>query len=81
MKPAFWMPAMLAGGLALTGCVTVPADSSDAASAQVEAPSTVAPDPTTVLKEMAAYLRSLKGFSVRVERVTELHPAEQSVAA
>lgn len=80
MKPAFWMPAMLAGGLALTGCATLPTDSSDTASTQVEAPSTVAPDPTAILKEMAAYLRSLERFSVRVEKLTEyILPSDQSL--
>ncbi|MTW21306.1 DUF2092 domain-containing protein [Allochromatium palmeri] len=80
MKPAFWMSAMLAGGLSLTGCATLHTDSSDTTSTQLDAPSTVAPDPTTILKEMAAYLRSLERFSVRVEKVTEyILPSDQSL--
>ncbi len=78
MKMLPLLSAILFPSLALLGCASPPpasepsaASSTPSASAVNPAPA-VKPQPVDVLKQMAAYLRSLDRFTVRVEKTTEL---------
>ena len=78
MKMLPLLSAILFPSLALLGCASPPAAnepsaalSAPLASAVNPAPA-VKPQPVDVLKQMAAYLRSLDRFTVRVEKTTEL---------
>lgn len=72
--------------LALFGCASPPTDqpvAPSAPAAPVASPApAVKPQPMDVLKQMAAYLRSLDRFTVRVEKTTELIlPTDQRLHA
>ncbi len=76
MKMLPLLSAIFFPTLALFGCASPPADSPSGSSlspAPVVSPApAVKPQPMDVLKQMAAYLRSLDRFTVRVEKTTEL---------
>ena len=74
MKRLSLLSVLLVTGLAATGCATLSTGSAGGSgepSKVGEAPA-VAPVPSDLLKGMAAYLRSLDRFKVRVEKVTTL---------
>lgn len=94
MKIQLLLTAILLPALALTGCATPPTTSTSTDTVQSVQPSTpprpaatpppkgVAPRAWDVLTQMAAYLRSLDHFKVRVEKTTELIlPTEQRLHA
>ena len=78
MKMLPLLSVMIIPSLALLGCASPPAANEQ--SAVLSAPPAtvinpapaVKPQPVVVLKQMAAYLRSLDRFTVRVEKTTEL---------
>ncbi|MBK8537370.1 MAG: DUF2092 domain-containing protein [Candidatus Competibacteraceae bacterium] len=78
MKKIMLLSATLLPILALIGCASPPpATDQPASSSAPPAPITsaqpvVKPQPMDVLKQMAAYLKSLERFTVRVEKTTEL---------
>lgn len=88
MKIQLLLTAILLPALTLLGCASPPtatdqpaASSAPPASVASSAPA-VKPQPRDVLKQMAAYLRSLDRFKVRVEKTTELIlPTEQRLHA
>jgi hypothetical protein len=80
------LSALLFPALALFGCVSPPTaqtTTSTVPPAPVVSPEpAVKPQPRDVLKQMAAYLRSLDRFTVRVEKTTELIlPTDQRLHA
>lgn len=85
MKIQLRLTAILLPALTLLGCASPPTatDRPAASTAPVVSPEpTVKPQPREVLKQMAAYLRALDRFKVRVERTTELIlPTEQRLHA
>ena len=88
MKIQLLLTAILFSALALFGCAGPPTATdrpaaSSAPSAPVVSPEpAVKPQPRDVLQKMAAYLRSLDRFKVRVEKTTELIlPTEQRLHA
>ncbi|MEH6873426.1 MAG: hypothetical protein V7849_03320, partial [Candidatus Competibacter sp.] len=86
MKVLPLLSALIFLPLALLGCASPPTDQPAAPSAPaapVASPApAVKPQPRDVLKQMAAYLRSLDRFTVRVEKTTELIlPTDQRLHA
>ncbi len=88
MKIQLLLTAILLPTLTLFGCASPPAATdqpvaSSAPTAPVARPAPlVKPQPRDVLKQMAAYLRSLDRFEVRVEKTTELIlPTDQRLHA
>jgi hypothetical protein len=86
MKVQLLLTAILLPTLALLGCASPPTDQTIApttpAAPVVSPESAVKPQPRDVLKQMAAYLRSLDRFTVRVEKTTELIlPTDQRLHA
>ncbi|MER2604072.1 MAG: DUF2092 domain-containing protein [Candidatus Competibacter phosphatis] len=85
MKIQLLLAAILLPTLTLFGCASPPTatDQPAASTTPVVSPEpAVKPQPREVLKQMAAYLRSLDRFKVRVERTTELIlPTEQRLHA
>lgn len=86
MKTPRLLSALLFPALALLGCASPPTDrpaASTAPAAPVVSPEpAVKPQPRNVLKQMAAYLRTLDRFTVRVEKTTELIlPTDQRLHA
>ncbi|NJM12850.1 MAG: DUF2092 domain-containing protein [Synechococcaceae cyanobacterium SM1_2_3] len=75
--------AILFAALALSSYASPPAaDSSPLPAPVVNPPPAVKPQPRDVLKSMAAYLRTLDRFTVRVEKITELIlPTDQRLHA
>lgn len=78
MKMLPLLSAMLLPTVALIGCASPPtaaeqpADSMMFSASAVSPAPAVKPQPMAVLKQMAAYLRSLDRFTVRVEKTTDL---------
>ena len=86
MKIQLLLTAILLPALTLFGCASPPTDQTTApttAATPVVSPEpAVKPQPREVLKQMAAYLRSLDRFTVRVEKTTELIlPTDQRLHA
>ena len=86
MKIQLLLTAILLPALTLFGCASPPTDQTTApttAATPVISPEpAVKPQPREVLKQMAAYLRSLDRFTVRVEKTTELIlPTDQRLHA
>ena len=86
MKIQLPLTAILLPILALTGCASPPTDQTAASTAPtaplVSPEPAVKPQPMDVLKQMAAYVRSLNRFKVRVEKTTELIlPTDQRLHA
>ncbi|RUQ40893.1 MAG: DUF2092 domain-containing protein [Candidatus Competibacteraceae bacterium] len=89
MKRTHLLSMMLFPVLILSGCASAPTEPSaqvtatPAPAAPVARPEPqIKPQPRDVIKEMAAYLRTLDHFTVRVERTTELIlPTEQHLHA
>ncbi|MDS4032025.1 MAG: DUF2092 domain-containing protein [Candidatus Contendobacter sp.] len=76
MKILKLLPVMLFPALALFGCASPSTDRPAAPAAPavpiVSPEPAIKPQPIDVLKKMAAYLRTLDRFTVRVEKTTEL---------
>ena len=86
MKILPLLSAILFPTLTLLGCASPPTDQPAASTAPampvVSPEPAVKPQPMDVLKQMAAYLRSLDRFTVRVEKTTELIlPTDQRLHA
>lgn len=87
MKNQLPLTAILLPALMLFGCASPPAASDRPATPSAPPPvaspgPAVKPQPVDVLKGMAAYLRSIDRFTVRVEKTTELIlPTEQRLHA
>ena len=87
MKMLPLLSATLLLPLTLLGCANPPPATESSAANMSPSPvvspvPAVKPDPVDVLKQMAAYLRSIDRFTVRVEKTTELIlPTEQRLHA
>ena len=88
MKKIMLLSATLLPILALIGCASPPPATDQPASSNAPTPPiinaqpVVKPQPMDVLKQMAAYLKSLERFTVRVEKTTELIlPTDQRLHA
>jgi len=86
MKIQLLLTAIMLPALALFGCASPPTDQPAASTAPavpvVSPEPAVKPQPRDVLKQMAAYLRSIDRFTVRVEKTTELIlPTDQRLHA